>query len=243
MFEAREPRRGRENEVSGASRAAIGQAAGEGRLQRYGLGIAWKGTSTMYRSGRWRTAIEIWVVSRSCVYKGQRAPRLKIGTQQPVFWNTTRFVRLGSLSPSHAVFPSASRAMFPSASRSYWRFRSPRSHRRCRPPVRSCDSGLRFRSLFPVPVLFPVSDSVSFPVSFPISDSVPFPIPFPVSDSVPFPVPFHISDSVPRSSTLHRHPFRFPFRIPFLPRLPPDSASRCFSLCSRVALLYTESSA
>ena len=54
MFEAREPRRGRENEVSVTSRVAIGQAAGEARLQRYGLGIAWKCTSTMYRSGGWR---------------------------------------------------------------------------------------------------------------------------------------------------------------------------------------------
>ena len=76
MFEAREPRCGKENEVSVASQMAIGYAAGEGWLQRYGLGIACKCTSTMYRSRGWRTGIEIWVVSRSCVYRGQHTPRL-----------------------------------------------------------------------------------------------------------------------------------------------------------------------
>ena len=76
MFEARKPRRGRENEVSVASRVAIGQAAGDARLQRYGLGIAWRCMSTMYRSEDGGTGIEIWVVSRSCVYRGQRSPRL-----------------------------------------------------------------------------------------------------------------------------------------------------------------------
>ena len=96
-------------------------------------------------------------------------------------------------------------------------------------------SGHRFQSPFPVPVLFPVSDSISCPV--------PFPVPFHVSDSVPFPVPFHISDSVPRSSILNRPPFRSPFRIPFPSHLPRGSASSCFSLCSRAALLYIEGSA
>ena len=99
----------------------------------------------------------------------------------------------------------------------------------------------------PFPVPFPVSDSVSFPVSFPVSDSVSFPVPFPVSNSVPFPVPFpvpfSVSDSVPRSSVLDRLPFRFPFRIPFRSCLHRGSASRCFSLCSRAALLYIEGSA
>ena len=96
-------------------------------------------------------------------------------------------------------------------------------------------SGPRFRSPFPAPVLYPVSDSVSFPV--------PFSVPFPVSDSVPFPGPLYISDSVPRSSILDRPPFRFPFRIPFPSHLPRGSASRCFSLCSRAALLYIDGSA
>ena len=76
MFEARELRRSREHEVSVASQVAIGKVAGEARLQKYGLGIARKCTSTMYRSEGWRTGIEIWVVSRSCVYRDQRTPRL-----------------------------------------------------------------------------------------------------------------------------------------------------------------------
>ena len=89
----------------------------------------------------------------------------------------------------------------------------PLLHVQCFPllPVRSCDSDSRFQSPFPVPVLFSVSDSVSFhvsfPVSFPVSDSVLFPVPlpvlFPISDSVPFSVPFHILDSVQRSSILN----------------------------------------
>ena len=80
-------------------------------------------------------------------------------------------------------------------------------------------SGTRFRSPFPVPFLFPVSDSV------------------------PFPVLFHILDSVPRSLILDRPPLRFPFQIPFPSYLPRSSASRCFSLCCRAALLYIDGSA
>ena len=53
IFEARELRRGRENEVSMASQVAIGQVASEAWLQRYGLEIAWKCTITMYRLGEW----------------------------------------------------------------------------------------------------------------------------------------------------------------------------------------------
>ena len=72
------------------------------------MGIALRCTSTMYRSGGWRTAIEIRVVSRSCVYKGQRTP-------PTVDWHATTyileyhtFVGFGASSPSRAVFPSAS---------------------------------------------------------------------------------------------------------------------------------------
>ena len=54
MFEVREPRHSKENKVSVASRVAIGLAAGDARLKRYGLEIAWRCTSTMYRSGGWQ---------------------------------------------------------------------------------------------------------------------------------------------------------------------------------------------
>ena len=136
------------------------------------------------------------------------------------------FVRFGALSPSRAVFPSASGlSSFPCF----------------------------LVSLFPGFLVswfprFPVFSFPRFPVSsfprFPISSFPRFLVSsYPVSDSVPFPVPFHISDSVPRSSILDRTSFQFPFRTPFPSRLPRGSASRCFTLCSRAALLYIEGSA
>ena len=107
-------------------------------------------------------------------------------------------------------------------------------------------SGPCFQSPFPVPIVFPVSDSVSFPVTFPVlfpvSGSFPFPGLFHISDSVPFPIQFYISDSIPQFSILNRLPFRFPFQIPFLSGIPRGSTSLCISLCSCAALLYIEGS-
>ena len=184
------------------------------------MGIARKCTSTMYRSGGWWTGIEIWVVSRSCVYRGQRTHPLNNGTQQPIFLEYQTFLRFGTLSLA------------------------------CSIPVSDLVSfSVPFPVSDPIPfsVLFLVSDSIWFPVLFHVSDSVSFPILFPVSNSVlvpvPFLVPFHISDSIPRSSIPDRLLFWFPFRIPFAPRLPCGSAYHCFSLCSRAALLYIEGSA
>ena len=126
------------------------------------------------------------------------------------------FIRLGAVSPSRAVFPSAS-GLF-----SFPRFR--------------VSSFPRFLvSAFPrfLVSAFPRFRVSSFPC-FLVSLFSRFLLSsFPVSDSVLFPVLFPLLDSVPQSSILNRLPFRSPFQVPVpVPVSGPVSSSHSGS-CSR----------
>ena len=101
--------------------------------------------------------IRIWVVSRSCVYKGQRSPLTVDRHATTYILEYRTFVRFGASSPSRVVFTSAS-GPFP-----FHDLRSdPRSRPRSHQPFRS-----PFATAIPIPPLasaFPTSVSVLVPV-------------------------------------------------------------------------------